>query len=76
MSWNHRVVKDRHGVHTIRETFYDSNGGIYGWLGEPSYPLGETLEELTADLAGFSRALSLPVLDEEELLKAVAGDAS
>ena len=67
MTWNHRVMLDRYGYHTIREVYYHADGTIENWTADPVHPMGETPDELAHELARFIRALNEPVLNEEEL---------
>ena len=73
MSWNHRVVKDRHGYHTIREVYYNADGTVDHWTIDPMHPFGATIPELEAELARFVRAVREPVLVEEDMLAVTRG---
>ncbi len=69
MSWNYRVV-ERNGFFNIHEVYYDENGVPWSCTAEPSFPQGETLEELQEDTAWYQNALTKPVLywcDFEEM---------
>jgi hypothetical protein len=74
MSWNYRVIRDLAKVHSdegseeqavysIREVYYDDDGGVKGWTEEPCDPFGESWLELSGDHAMMGRALALPVVD-------------
>lgn len=68
--WNYRVVKRTTGdktTYSIHETYY------HGGSDEPHSisvdgvaPLGESVDELAAELAMFERAFDLPVLNHED----------
>jgi hypothetical protein len=62
MTWNYRVFREENGEYVIREVFYREDGAISGCTENSVEPMGESLEELAADLAHFQRALTLPVL--------------
>lgn len=67
MTWNFRVVRESTGGlqwHSIREVYYDRRGEVDGWTEEPVAPLGESLDELRADLARMAEALNRPTLEE------------
>lgn len=56
MSWNYRVCRDqgqRQGdyvSYSIREVYYDDDGKVLGWTATPATLLGDTPEEIKADL--------------------------
>lgn len=73
MSWNYRVIKrierHHHGnepVYTINTVYYDDQGQVTKWSDEPTWPVGETVEELKGDCEKFLRAFTLPVLAQSE----------
>ena len=68
MTWNYRVVvkDDQYNIH---EVYYDDKGKPEFFTEDPLGPSGESLEELENDLEYFSEALSLPVLNYNELEK-------
>lgn len=75
MTWNHRVMKhEEDGVtlYTIREVFYEDDGGI-SWTAEPIHPQGETLGELQSEVEMMLTAFTRSVLDEGELEKEYGG---
>lgn len=67
MTWNYRVVKETDGTYRIREVYYDDDGSIKAWTAEDASPLGETEDEIRADVERISQALSRPVLNVEDL---------
>lgn len=71
MSWNYRAIKQTimdEDVYRIYEVYYDKDGQLNGWTQKPSYPQGETLEELQATLRMMLRdSRRFPVLVMEEL---------
>lgn len=88
MSWNHRVFRDSDGTLTVRETFYNEDGEVYGWTGpmepagfpedpETGAPAGdrEALFSLGWELGKFQAALCLPILDEEKTLEMIRAKA-
>jgi hypothetical protein len=62
MTWNYRVFREEHGVHVIREVYYNEDGSIATCTENAVEPMGDSFDELAADLLHFQRALSLPVL--------------
>ena len=62
MSWNYRVMQSD-GELAIYEVYYDADGKVIGSSESPVFPHGENLEELRADLAHYSEALSMEVLE-------------
>lgn len=63
--WNYRVVSLDEDVLKVVEVYYDSTGKIAGWCeGEP---LGETVDQLTADLDLMREAVRRPVLYRSDL---------
>jgi len=65
MTWNYRVWKDETeegDVFSIKETFYNADGGIWACSSEASTPFGENLEEFKRDLKNFAKAIDQPVL--------------
>ena len=63
--WNYRVMS-RGGELAIHEVHYDDADNVVGWSESPSFPAGEFLEELAANLEQYADALSLPVLQYDE----------
>ena len=76
--WNYRVLRrviqplpgvnsspeDEYGIY---EAYYDSTGKIHSISKDPMFPLGDTLDELKANLERMKRAFKSPVLDYEKL---------
>ena len=73
MTWGYRIVKQLHPTETYQayEIHYDENDNIQYISAKPSGPYGETLEEITNDLEHMRQALSLPILDMDEVVKAL-----
>lgn len=69
-SWNYRVVKRKSPndiiTFAIHEVFYDDNDIPASITDTPSWPLGDTLEELKKDLEHYQKALFKPVLKYED----------
>lgn len=80
MTWTYRVVKhtlgdDRFVYFDIREVY--RNGNALSWTKESKPPVGDSPEELKADLNMMLQALRRPVLEErEETLVGVAKGVS
>jgi len=66
--WNYRVIK-KDQQFAIYEVYYDDHGEPFAFTEEPCHPYGESPEELAEDMGYFQEALTLPVLDYEELEK-------
>jgi hypothetical protein len=66
VKWNYRTVS-ADNQHAIYEVFYDSDDGAVAWTLTPSYPRGESFEDLKEDFARYSRALSDPILSGEKI---------
>ena len=72
MSWNHRVIRrvrnpngnEEETFHALHEVYYDEQDRIKGWTKDAMAPIGETVEELRAELRMFTAALDKPVLEE------------
>ena len=71
--WNYRVVRkinspdpDEPFIYQIHEIHYNKSGDVVLYSG-PMEPLGETLDELKADLLMMRAAFCEPVLNEWEL---------
>jgi hypothetical protein len=67
MSWDYRVIRtegEAGARYAIYEVYYDDEDRPEARTGHPSYPAGETLEELQEDLHSYQAALSQPVLDD------------
>jgi hypothetical protein len=61
------VFRTMEGTLTYREVVRDEDGDIVGVSAHDVCPMGNTLEELTADLMLFAQALERPYLAEEDL---------
>ena len=61
------VFRTMEGTLTYREVVRDEDGDIVGVSSHDVCPMGNTLEELTADLMLFAQALERPYLAEEDL---------
>jgi hypothetical protein len=67
MSWDYRIVHTTDGgaeAYAIYEVFYDEQGAPEARTEQPSYPAGETLDELRDDLRSYQEALRQPVLED------------
>lgn len=60
--WDYRVFKEDNGDYIIREVFYDDKGCIVGCTKDAVEPFGTSLQDLTEQIEGFKKALTLPVL--------------
>ena len=74
ISWNYRVIRQKHFVngrfeysYAIREVYYNEDESIWAISAEPMAPGGETFMELDEDLKHMREALSLPLLMEEDI---------
>lgn len=71
--WNYRAIKEvceDETIYRVYEVYYDKNGQIEGWTAKPTYPQGETLDELRSSLIMMLRDVDQqPELDMEELRK-------
>ena len=71
-TWDYRVIKQKHPTgssYGIYEVYYDDQENIEFITKNPLTPHGETVTELENDLKYMQKALSLPVLDMDELDK-------
>ncbi len=69
MSWNYRALKrtvNEETIYAIHEVYYDDNGTPNGWGSEPSWPQGETAEELGDDFDAYQVARTKPMLEVTE----------
>lgn len=68
MSWNYRIMRrpgpDGSADYAIHEVYYGQDGEVRNWTANGVGPGGETLDELSSDLAFILAALSRPVLDQ------------
>lgn len=70
LHWNHRVVRtvnDGEETYAVHEVYYDRNGVVTTITERAVSPLGETFEELRAELAMFTAASLLPVIDFDSI---------
>ncbi|MBV8658744.1 MAG: hypothetical protein JO142_13045 [Burkholderiales bacterium] len=65
MSWNYRVM-NKDGELAIYEVYYHEDGRIQGMSSEPTFPAGETLQELELNIELYLSALKKPILDYTE----------
>lgn len=66
MSWNYRIVKGKDGLR-IFDVYYNEAGLPISTHEVPTYVYGETVDDLSEQLALMSEALALPILDENEI---------
>lgn len=71
MNWAYRVFHDSEG-YCVRVLLYKRDGTLVGYHHTPAIPHGDTLEELTQDLALFQEAFLLPVLTIDQLEAEIA----
>lgn len=74
MTWNYRVIKQVHPTgttYTIYEVYYDEQDNIQFVTENPVNPHGETIIGLKNDLKYMRKALNLPILDMDEVLKSL-----
>lgn len=62
MTWEYRVV-NRCGELAIFEVYYNDSGEVVGFSGDPTYPAGETLDELVLNMNMYQEAILKPVVD-------------
>ena len=71
MTWNYRVCKETYGNGTqnveigysIREAYYNKNGGIWAVTERAKSPYGESIEEIKQCLELMRLALNKEVID-------------
>jgi len=68
-SWNYRAMKDEQ-VFTIHEVYYGENGELEGYTEKPISAIGESLDELEADLRKMLNALRQKPLTREDFKRA------
>lgn len=70
MSWDYRIVQTQETsgeqFFAAYEVYYDDQGRPISRTLKPSFPSGETLEELSEDFEYYRRALDKPVLADED----------
>lgn len=64
MTWNYRVMRCK-GEFAIYEVYYNETGKICGYGEKPTFPRGESLEDLREDLLRYAEASEEPILDYE-----------
>lgn len=72
LTWNHRVIKRESGDeywYAIHEVYYDDNKQIETLTEEPVYPVGESIDDLRAELQWMLEALDNPVLNYETCVR-------
>ena len=63
MAWNYRIIKNtQFSTYAIHEVYYKEDGSIEGSTESPVYVLGETIDELRADIGYMQDAFTKPVL--------------
>lgn len=58
MAWHYRGMEGADGVYSIRGVFIDENGEVEKFTLEPLAPLGDSKNDLVADLANMLNALT------------------
>lgn len=64
--YNDRDENPQPAIHGIQPVTYGGDA-VVAWATEPSYPLGNTVDELRDDLTRMLEALGRPVIDVETL---------
>lgn len=75
MTWNYRIIKKADpeagpegAGYYIHEVYYNNSGEICGLAQPPSFPFGETLEELLHDLEiMLEDAKNKPILEHDKI---------
>lgn len=69
-TWNYRVLKHTpekgHTYYAIHEVYYADDGATNGHTENAVWPVGETIEELRADINRMLLALDRPVIKATE----------
>lgn len=81
MHWNHRIVRRKHTyvdgsteyTYGIHEVYYDEDGNVETWTVEPTYPHGDSIEDIKWSLKHMAKCLEHPVLDYETMIKKIEG---
>lgn len=70
MAWNYRIMRHSGAAaandepfYAVHEVHYDQDNRVNGWTEEPVGCSGETVAELSRDIAWYLTALIKPVLD-------------
>lgn len=66
--WDYRIIKDGN-LYTIHEVYYDENGKPDLVTVEPSFPAGDSLDELRKDFEHYQDAWNKPILPIEMFLR-------
>jgi len=69
MSWNYRVIQrkfEHEDTFAIYEVYYDKNGKPHDAAEHPSYPQGDSMQELNKYLKKYISALDKPVLQWDD----------
>lgn len=82
MTWNYRIIKKADPViglegagYYLHEVYYNSKGEITGMAEPPSFPFGETPEELVSDIENMLRdAKNQPILEYDKITFASMND--
>lgn len=62
MTWQYRVM-NRDGELAIYEVYFYEDGRIQGYGPAPTYPAGETIEELQKNCEMYLTALAKPIIN-------------
>lgn len=74
MPFNYRVVRRKHETYrdevtyAVHEAYYEDDDRVSYITEEPSFPIGESLEELSEELERMRAAFQKPVLDYDTLV--------
>lgn len=82
MTWNYRIIKKADPViglegagYYLHEVYYNNSGEICAMAQDPSFPFGETPEELMSDLENMLMdAKNQPVLEYDKITFASMDD--
>lgn len=69
-SWNYRVIRRQVGdgmIYEVYEVYYNRDGDPVSMTAQPTWPMGETLKELSHDIENYAKARDLPVLDYDDI---------
>ncbi|MCL4834029.1 MAG: hypothetical protein KJZ86_16420 [Caldilineaceae bacterium] len=67
MIWTYRVVRDEIGRYSVRELFYERDGGLITYSSIPVAPVGSSPEDLLRQMDQLREAFDLPTLSTAEL---------
>ena len=65
MTWEYRVMRKEDEL-AIYEVYYDKDGRLKGYSASPSFPAGETLDELAANCRLYLDAINKPILEHKD----------